>query len=356
MRTLELPGGLSPREQGRAHGEAFRPLVREVAAIRTELCIRNGRFESVAGVRDAARAHLPVLERFDGPLHAELEGIAEGAGVERADVVVLNHYTDLKDLQPGAVVHEAEEECSAAYARSAAGSWLGQTWDMHGSAAPYVMMLRVPPRNGIPGAWLLTITGCLGMTGLNEAGLGVAINNLRSTDARIGVVWPALVRRVLGERTPERGRDVVLEAPLGSGHHYLVASGSGAFGLETSGAHRSVVYRGNEETFVHTNHCLDPEVSACTTVPPEGTTHARYACLSRAVDGADVLDRTALWQALGSHEDYPRAVCTHMAGSERPHAMSTCGAVVMDLRKPDVWAAPGCIHRARPHRFGFDRG
>ncbi len=35
------------------------------------------------------------------------------------------------------------------------------------------------------------------MAGVNSSGVGVTINNLSSTDARIGVIWPALVRKAL---------------------------------------------------------------------------------------------------------------------------------------------------------------
>lgn len=355
MRVLELEAGRTPREHGRAHGETFRPLVAELASLRTDLAVSLGGFAGSHVVRELAEGHLPVLEQFDRDLYEELVGIAEGADVAPADVVVLNHYTDLRDIpvRPSSPGADEAEECSAVWARTAAGPLLGQTWDMHGSAEPYVMMLGVPARDGEPAAWLLSLTGCLGMTGLNDAGVGITINNLRSTDARVGVVWPALVRRVLRERTALAGRRIVLEAPLGSGHHYLVADGSDVFGIETSGLHRRVVFEGGRDAYVHTNHCFDDEVAACTVVVDASTTHARYDALARSIDGAAVRDRADVWERLGSHEGYPRFVCTHMAGPERPHAMRTCGALVMDLTRPDAWAAAGCIHHARPHRLGF---
>jgi isopenicillin-N N-acyltransferase-like protein len=350
--VLELEPGLSPREQGRVHGETFAPLVREMVEIRTERTVVNGHFGSVEAVRQAAAKHLPVLERFSPTLHAELLGIAEGAGAEPADVVVLNHYTDLKDLAPEA--SGADDSCSAVFAPTARGTLLGQTWDMHGSAAPYVMMLGVPESEAGPACWLFSVTGCLGMAGVNASGLGVTINNLRSTDARIGVVWPALVRRVLMERQAEAGRDRVLEAPLGSGHHYLVASRRAAFGIETSGTHRKVVFEGGEP-YVHTNHCVDDEVASCTVVGPESTTHERSERLTRGLEQGSIADRDDLWRRLGSHDGYPKSVCTHLAGPQRPHAMATCGAIAMDLDAADAWVARGCIHRALPHRFGFAR-
>ena len=46
------------------------------------------------------------------------------------------------------------------------------------------------------------------MAGMNTARVGIAINNLFSTDATLGVVWPAMVRRALAaaRRAARRAR------------------------------------------------------------------------------------------------------------------------------------------------------
>jgi isopenicillin-N N-acyltransferase like protein len=347
VRVLELPRG-TPRAQGQAHGEAFRSLIAELAAIRLALTRAYGGFADEGEVLSLAEAHLPVLAAFDADLHAELLGVAEGAAVTPAQVVVLNHYTDLRDLAPTTA---PEDGCSAVWARTPAGPVLGQTWDMHASATPYVGMLGVPAQGGRPGAWVFTITGCLGMAGLNDAGLGVTINNLRSRDARVGVVWPALVRRVLREVSAEVAHGAILAAPVGSGHHYLVADGRSAYGIETSGALRSLVFRGERDSYVHTNHCFDAEVAEQTRRVPGSTTHDRLRVLGDDLGARPVTDVHDLWARLGSHAAYPRAVCTHMASPEAPHATNTCGALAMDLERRVLWAAAGCVHRSRPHVF-----
>ena len=72
MRVLELPAGGTPREWGRIHGESFRGEIRALAEIRAYLCTRVGGFKTREQVMAAARAHLPVLERYDAALYAEL--------------------------------------------------------------------------------------------------------------------------------------------------------------------------------------------------------------------------------------------------------------------------------------------
>src|SRR5687767_12427758 len=82
-----------------------------------------------------------------------------------------------------------------------------------------------------PAARFLSVTGCLGMAGMNSSRVAIAINNLHSTDATLGVVWPAMVRRALNEDTAAEARDVIARSPIGSGHHYFVADEKDAFSL-----------------------------------------------------------------------------------------------------------------------------
>ncbi len=337
------------------HGETFRADIGEIARIRLELAVAQGKLASERDVLALARAHLPVLAAFDAALSDELLGIAEGAAIDPALVVVLNHYTDLKDLGPDALA-QLDEDCSALVARTPAGVVLGQTWDMHGSAAPFVTMLHVPEHEGRPAAWLLSITGCLGMAGMNASGVGVTINNLKSNDARVGVVWSALVRRMLAEPSAEAAKHVLMTAPMSSGHHYLIASASRAYGVETSGALKGVVFDARwddaaQDAYVHTNHCVGAEVGTVSTVSATSTTRERYDWLARSVAERPIADARDLWARLGSHDGYPRSVCTHLASEAEPHAMLTCAGILMDLSARRVWAAPGCIHGAVPSEF-----
>lgn len=373
MRVLELPVNASPRQRGQIHGETFRPLIREIANIRTELALTLGRFETPAELELVAARHIPLMQTSLPALFDEMTGIAEGSGLSIEHVIVLNHYTDLRDLDPQQLdahisseslppehTHKinladipAEEDCTALYAQSNEGVFLGQTWDMHGSAAPYVMMLHVPAHDEAPEAWCLSITGCLGLAGMNAKGIGITINNLRSTDARIGLIWPALVRAVLEKPSVIEARDVILDNPVGSGHHYLVASEQFCYAIETSGTLKRIVFSGEAEHYVHTNHCLDAEVAHHTAQAFESTSQERYDLLVRHLRHAPIRNFKDMWVHLGSHSSYPRSICSHLASVDRPHASRTCGGIAMDLSAKYIHAASGCIHRAWPHAFEF---
>ena len=362
MRVLELPAGAGPRERGRVHGEAFRHEIGALADIRTYLCRRVGGFASDEAILELAKAHLPVLERYDPALYDELLGIAEGAATTPARIVVLNHYTDLRDIDAsgghagGAQAPGGGDEdagCSLLYARAPAGPVLAQTWDMHATAIPYVMMLRVPDTGDGPESILLSLTGCLGMCGMSRRGVGIAINNLHSKDARIGVVWSALVRRALREPSAEAARDHILQSPLGSGHHYFVADDRAAYGVETSGALREVVFDGAGESYVHANHCRSDAVANVSRVPATSSTHERMARLSDSVSARPVEGPLDAWARLEDQEGYPKSVCGNLSTPENPHGTATCAGISLDLRNRVVWAEGGFTNNVAPARFAF---
>jgi isopenicillin-N N-acyltransferase-like protein len=241
------------------------------------------------------------------------------------------------------------------WARTPAGVVLAQTWDMHATAIPYMMRLHVPEAEGRPETWVRTLTGCVGMCGMNHHGVAVAINNLCSTDARIGVVWPALVRRALRETRAAAARDVILSSPVGSGHHYLVADAHHAASIETSGTARKVVFESGADSasFIHTNHCVDADIEKHTRVFPFSSTYDRYRWLQDSVAGRPPASVHDLWMRLGSVEGYPRSVCSNLSTPENPHGTATCGAVAMDIGRRRVWAQAGLIHNVAPQPFPF---
>ena len=250
----------------------------------------------------------------------------------------------------------SEEGCSAVAIRNDTVALLAQTWDTHATAAPYTMMLHVPAReNADPSAamWLLSVTGCLGMCGLNERGVGIAINNLHSRDAKIGVVWSAIVRNALAAPCASLGRDKIQTSQFGSGHHYVVADREHVFGIETSGALCKQVFDNDLSVYVHTNHCLDADLAAVSRVPPNSTTHDRYHWLRRSVTGNPVEDLEDMWSRLGSHAGYPRSICTNMSTPNNPHGTATCAAIAMDLRAKELLAMGGFVHNVRGLPFRF---
>jgi isopenicillin-N N-acyltransferase-like protein len=351
MRIFSYPPEASWRERGRAHGEAFAGEIRSLAELRIYLTRQVGGFDSEAAVLGLAERHLPVLESFDRDLHDELVGIAEGADATPAEIAVLNHYTDLRDLGRGGGGVAGADGCTALWARTPSGPVIAQTWDMHISAMPYVIMIQVPATERAPAAWLLSLTGCLGMAGIASSGVAVAINNLHSTDAGIGVLWPALVRRALAGADAAAARDLILAAPIGSGHHYLVGDAAAVYGIETSGQLREVVFAGERDLYVHTNHCLLESVGGRSRVPAGSTTYERLERASKDAVAQPIASVEDAFLRLGSEDGWPASVCTNMSSPERPHGAATCAGVAFDMEQRLALACAGFPHNAEPDVF-----
>ena len=396
MRVLRLSAKATPAEWGRTHGEMFAKEIRELVDLRMEISLDRGLFQSADQALKVAKFHLPVLLQFDRGIHAELMGIATGSGCLPSEILLLNHYNDLWMIDPenpekahagrqefaerevrdhsGIPQPQAtglapdagpielgppEEDCSSVMVRTPEGACLAQTWDAHATVQPYTMMLHCPSENtddpyGVKGAWLFSVTGCLGLMGLNDAGVAVGTNSMVAKKGRIGVIWPALIRKVLQERTAKAGRDIMLNVPTGAGRHFLLADRSLAYGVETTSGLRRVVFGGPGRRYGHTNHALAAELQDEILVSPDSSSRQRYDYLFDQTKNFPVRNAVDLWERMGSHDGMPGSICHHLPTDENPHTVVTCGGMLalMDQRK--LWIAEGCLNGTQPTVYDFE--
>lgn len=334
LRVIELVGDDS-LTIGHQHGETFRREIAELAEIRMERMCAVSHFKRVKDVLELAEKHIAPLQDFDVDLFLELRGISEASNVSLERLIVLNHYTDLRDIEPNTGYYagrrpEDPEDiggCSIIYNHTENGPVLGQTWDIHGSAEPYVLMLKVD------GALVFSIMGCLGMTGINEYGVALAINNLSSIDARIGVIWPALVRKALRQDSAKKAKDEIMHAAIGSGRHYAVADEKHFFGIETSGAKKKIITEDPDSLYFHTNHCLDAEMRKTHVIRKDSNTLWRFDHLNEVTRTEDLSTPESVFLAFKPVSMQP--------DSQRPHKTTTCGTVVMDINRRSVIGCAG---------------
>ena len=85
MQIIELDGG-APFKRGQAYGESARERINSAVAVYTETLSHYGRMEW-SGLTEASRGFLPVIENYAPDLVEEMKGVAQGAGVEFADIL-----------------------------------------------------------------------------------------------------------------------------------------------------------------------------------------------------------------------------------------------------------------------------
>src|SRR5690606_16210707 len=119
-----------------------------------------------------------------------------------------------------AAIDNEVDDCTAflvpagrmATAQGTAAGALAQTWDMHEGSAEHLVLLEGSPHDA-PDFIVYTTAGCVGMIGINEAGVSVGINNLMAADGGVGITWPFVVRAMLEKESAEEAMKVLFGIP-----------------------------------------------------------------------------------------------------------------------------------------------
>lgn len=306
LHTLSTETTHDPRQRGRAVGSRFATRIGRAG----ELYLAH--FDAVGIDRDTVaaitdRSHR-ALRVWHPALAAESDAMAEAAGVPRWVVAALGARTEVLVAAPPS----AEGECSTAV-RVAAGlaqPETVQTWDWHDHLAPDGLLHALTAASGRR-VRLFTEFGMPAKIGVNDAGLGVHFNFLSHASDTVagGVPVHAVVRRVLEEAgTIDEAVAIAATAPVSASAALTVctagADGARVASIELSPADGAVVGPDRDGWLLHTNHFLDPTLSAGDTMPPESTTAERHAHLVEvraAMAGLAVAERAkAMCGAAGS--------------------------------------------------------
>lgn len=348
MRQLDLKG--SPSDIGREHGHVLASDIERYVTERLRLAgdgswsgRRSGRDE----ILDVGGLTIEAHRRFSPDLFEEVEAMAEASGHSVAEMLVLGGFTDIVDVLRNPV---GEDDCTAMLVPNshADAAYLAQTWDMHDTARPFIALLRIDPDRG-PASIVFTTAGCVGQMGLNEAGIGVGINNLTADQGVMGVTWPFVVRKALAQTSLDAALDIVANAPVAGGHNFLLMGPDGrGFNVEAMPG-KSAVDELGARPIVHTNHCVHASTKALEAARPGSLTESSVARLERGQDltRAGSLDVGKIWSILSD----PAAICRR---SEPPHHVESCGAIVLRPATREMWASDGIPVETTPERFAFE--
>ena len=335
---MSIAGG--PRERGRAYGERARDRVHGTVALYESIF---GAYTSLSWsqVRDRAGRFVAAIDAYDEQVLPEIEGIAEGAGLDAEDVLAANLRTEIMfglDTRPG---HAAMKECTAL---GVAGGHplVGQTWDWKPGARETVVLLACAPHDR-PGFVSIVEAGLLAKCGMNEAGVGVALNALQSSRDRgePGVPLHVVLRRAITSGSLDEAEDAIARGPRASSGNYLLGSRDGRIvDLEVLPGGPEDVFR--PASLAHTNHFLRPTPRPFKDLARiDGDESVRR---HGEADGALATGRdlAALTATLRSHEGWPESICQHGDPDEDPaldHV--TVAAMVADLGAGVLHAADG---------------
>lgn len=357
LRFLRTEG--SPFEVGSAHGGEF------AVEVRRSFDVYRDKFAEI-GIPWEAALDLAVkagdgLRELDPALAEELDGIAVGADVDPREVLTINIRTALTRMVEA---RSAEDhECTTAAVLPAATAnghtLLAQNWDQQGRCQENTVIIEqhIP---GQPALLFVTEAGILFRHGMNDAGIGIAGNALRSDRegrADQGAPAPVARRRALRHDNLADARRTLESTPRSHSANHLMADGAGAAVDIESVPGETFAVEPQDGVLVHSNHFQNP--TACSTLVDRGPA-AHPDTLFRDCRVRDHLnDRHGsitvedVREALKDHHGYPVSVCRHPADPTSPTAGWTLVSSVLDLTERRMWTAPGppCVGTYTEYAF-----
>jgi isopenicillin-N N-acyltransferase-like protein len=255
---IEVSG--PPRGRGRQYGEAAAPRIRRGIEHYADQLGADGLTRE--GIRSLAAEFAPLVDRFDPDMTEEMRGIAEGAGVDFADILLLNARTEIlklakrrKDPDP--------DGCTGVVAMpsvTADGVLIhAQNWDWKAECAETAVVLKIRRDDG-PDVMTFTEAGGLARSGFNAAGIAITANYLESDrDYRSTGVPLALIRRkVLMSPLLALAMQAVYCTPKSAANNMIVSHAGGiAIDFECAPDESFQVHPDNG-LLVHANHWVSP--------------------------------------------------------------------------------------------------
>lgn len=340
---IEVSG--APRERGRSYGEQARARIHGSIDLYVGSLSKRGLAKSE--VQSMALEFAPRIKAWAPDLMEEMEGIAEGAGLPLADIILVNARTEVLQLgerkSMGTETGQRDEEpdgCTGAVIMgeaTASGRLLhGQNWDWRAECAETSIVLKVVRADG-PDFLTFTEAGGLARSGMNAAGIGLTANYLESDrDYRsLGIPLPFIRRRALEAAHFSLAIKVVATTPKSGSNNMLLSTSEGfAVDLECAPDEAFAIYPDQDGLIVHANHWLHMAAlsklkeTGLADVPDSLYRDARVRQRLLAAKGKATMDdlKASLFDDFAS----PFAVCRPPFRKETGNLSATVAMIVME--------------------------
>jgi isopenicillin-N N-acyltransferase-like protein len=349
---VRVEGG--SRDRGRQYGaQAADRVATSIGAYR-EVFLEYAGWDWSRVREEASRYRAPIAAIFPDYVE-EIEGIAEGAGVDAADVLSINVRTEVMFAAKARQAEEAHRpfaECTA-FAVTPDGSadghtLIGQNWDWLLHCFDTVVVLEARQERG-PDFVTVVEAGLLAKTGMNSSGIGLTTNAL-TTDVDVGdpgLPYHILLRAILDAETLSDAFTALQAGWRSSSANYLVAHRDGV-AVDVEGAPgdfaRLYLLFPDDGVLLHTNHFRSPRLDlkdVSLWAMPDSP--FRLERVQAAVEASrPKLSLETFREALADHANFPSAVCCHPDARMAPlDRGATVASVLMDLDERRMWVADG---------------
>lgn len=335
----------TPRERGLQYG---RLAEREI-----KLCMEtyHKHFDIARGmtwdtVREYSAAMIPCVEEAMPDLLEEAKGIAEGAGVDFVDLMVLNcryeilHFPHRNECTAFALQREATKNGHVI---------VGQNWDSRPYLLPHTLLLHITEEETGNVIFGMTEAGQMIRNGFNSKGAAQCSNSIRTTLDVQGVSLPGnFVRRKL--LTMDNLEDMVAlirNAKRSVSNNYCIGTRENKIADVEAVPGQPVRFDPVNGIVTHANHLLvnkDLDISTGQRFRGERL----YELLSQKTGEITV---EYIMHCLRDHEGSPQGICSHL--SDTGKVWQTNASLIYDLDDGKAWVCygPPCEGEYKEYRL-----
>ncbi|PTX53704.1 isopenicillin-N N-acyltransferase-like protein [Melghirimyces profundicolus] len=349
MKSLQLSG--TAKEIGRQHGRFGKDEIMHSLATYEKLFhgYQKIRWKEV---RERALLHLKAIERYDPALIEEIQGIAEGAGVDFEDILALNARSEIALTQSG--TKRFTDGCTSIGVASpvSVDTIIGQNWDWKGEQSKSLLLLEISCESK-PRIKMVTEGGIIGKIGFNSAGIGVCLNALLTDKKSEEVPIHLGLRSVLNAFSLHEAISKINEGQMASAANFLIGCDDGAgngmvmnvevspFGID--------ILDGAGEKAVHSNHLCSPVISRHI----QDLNNFKHTdsmirkmraeqLLNQSIQRGGSIDEETFKEWLSDRFNAPNSI-NHLKNERAPEhrQIETVFSVIMNLSKKEMWLCDG---------------
>lgn len=331
----------TPYERGFAYGQMGRDEIAVSIGSYQKLfeCTKGIKWEDARKVSE----HFLALTREFQPYYVEeMQGIADGAGVDLLDIAALNARTEIMYAQyEGKGAGECTTLSLMAPATEGGRVIAAQNWDYSTILRDSLVIVHVYSEDK-PNFVMVTEAGMIGGIGMNDQGIAVLLNALTTTSPCQGLPLRTRMRAMLEAETlsdayVKGGTVPVTVANLIATHKDGVAI---EFEMDSKTVEPLIPEDG---VLLHTNCYLGPKMYLNNDVNHRGSSYIRLQrvkALVKECHGKITIEDVQ--RILCDHSGYPYSICTHENMKDAfVDRDATNFSVIMDLSEGCMYLAPG---------------
>ena len=317
IKIIKVSG--NPTERSKSYAEQLRTRIQQTYDFYNDLVFKHS---ELSGVEIYNRVNILISKtRAVFPnLISELECISESSNIPIQQIFLINARTEILNASVG--------ECTSIAIPK--NNLLAQTWDWIEEMENLMVILIVEKEDGSSFV-TLTEPGMLAKIGINNYGISVGLNFLKSKHSLDGVPVHLLLRAILDCTSLKKVREIVAQSNMGKSSYIPVATSIGeAVGFEFSNDAMQELTP-LDDVLLHTNHCLAPNMTSV----PLPTSNQRYETTLANLRTDTNFDFATVDRILSDTSSSEAPVQAPYRPSESLGNLSvgTCATIIMELEK-----------------------